>query len=903
VRIVKPLRLSLLHRTFENAGQPMLTVTAFVGFRLDEPKAIQHEVALWKAVGKTMPDSVLDELMPKTRGELIVAGSAFVTGPPRAGTTVRVSMTRGEGEQKKMLLAKELVVFGDRTWSTFGISAPAPFREMPITWDRAFGGEGYADNPKGRGLKAVEVEGKKVHLLPNIEQRPHLLTQPSDKPPPAGFLPLDITSRERMKRVGTYDQKWLETRFPYYPEDFDWEFFNVAPPDQRLTGFFDGTERLRVEGMHPEREVVEVELPPAAARAFVERKSAPGELAEVGLKIDTVFVFPSMLIGVLAFRGTIPIEQDDADDIKTLVGGIDDRAALRDAAHFLRIKNLREDKQAFHAEILDDSPLVPPWFVEPTMLEEGWNDVAEHIQMELHVMKRGEASLDHHMADVKQKLVSTGLTEQEAEARLPKIDLRGGEGVPTTLGELPAALQRAKEDIDKTTVELEQLQAEQEDKMRAFLAEHGRDYDAEKKQSLVEAAGPPKRSIVQEFDKMRRELDNAEAQGADVSEQRAELDKVGRERLLELDEMQVMGYRMFGHQMPERPPMLSAEESAERVAQARRMRAAGESLSGYDFTGADLSGVDLSGADLSKALFECAVFRGAKLTGANLSGAMLGRAALDGGDFSATDCTGTNLARSTFEGAIFDGARFERSDFFESHLAGGSCKGARFDTLTFLKTVFGRVDFAGADFKMTSIVEADLGRSSFAGAKTDQLTFIKVVLDEVDFGASALTRTSFIQSSGSAPSFEGATLDRIAFVDGCRLERAVFRSATMKHVCFRGGAFPSADFTDASAEECDFSSSDLRQAKLYRLRAPRSLFIRTDLSGADMKSAVLMNALMMKAIICGTDFRGANLFRADLSKVRGDKATNFKDAYLKQIAVAGSLGEAHARAPRPEGMR
>src|SRR5687768_8891235 len=118
MRIVKPLRLSLVHRVFENAGQPMLTVTAFVGFRLDQPKAIQHEVALWKAVGKTMPDSVLDEFMPKTRGEIIVAGSAFAIGEPRSGMTVRLTAWRGEGEATKALFTKELVVFGDRTWST-----------------------------------------------------------------------------------------------------------------------------------------------------------------------------------------------------------------------------------------------------------------------------------------------------------------------------------------------------------------------------------------------------------------------------------------------------------------------------------------------------------------------------------------------------------------------------------------------------------------------------------------------------------------------------------------------------------------------------------------------------------------------------------------------------------------
>ncbi len=903
MRIVKPLRLSLLHRVFENAGQPVLAVTGLVGFRLDEPKAIQHEVALWKAVGKALPDGVLDELMPKTRGEVIVGGSAIPIGGPRTAMAVKLSVYRGKGEQAKALMVKDLAVFGDRTWEMLGMSKPEPFTEMPLTVDHAFGGEGFDDNPRGKGFKQIIVDGKKTHPLPNVEYRADLIASPSERPRPATITPYEVTNPARMKRVGTYDQKWLDTRFPYFPEDFDWEFFNVAPADQRILGFFDGTETLRVDGMHMDRERIEVDLPPCVARTFIERKAEPGVLVEVPLHIDTLFMFPNMLLGVMAFRGTINVEEDDADDVKTLVGGIDARDELRPASHFLRIKQLREDKEAFHAEMLDDMPLVPQWFVEPTVLEDGWNDTAEHVQLEHKIMKRAEANRDKQIKELREQMLSTGLSEKQVEEMLPKIEISGGEGVPTTLGELPAAIQRAKEQIEETTQKLEKQQAEEEEKMRAIMKERGRDYDAEKKQALVEAAGPPKTSMVREHDKMRALIEQGAVRGLDVSKERAQLDSVSRKRLLELDEMQVAAYRMFGHQMPEPPPMLDASENAERITLALRMHRAGESLEGFDFTGADLSGVDLTGANLSKGLFECAKFKGAVLARAKLNGAMLGRAQLDGGDFTGADLAEANLSVSTFVGARFDEARFDKTSFFESQLAGGSFKRAKFDNITFLKTVFGSVDFTGATLKMASIIEADLTASTFAEAVSDQLTFIKCKLDEVSFSSAALTRTSFIQSHSKGISYDLAKLDRVAFIDGCRLDSATFKAAEMKHVCFRGSFFEAADLTEASAEECDFSSADFRNAKLYKLKAPRSLFIRTDLTGADLKSSVLMYSFLMKALIHGADFRGANLFRADLSKVKGDTATNFKDAYLAQISVAGSMSENRARAPRPEGIR
>jgi uncharacterized protein YjbI with pentapeptide repeats len=46
-----------------------------------------------------------------------------------------------------------------------------------------------------------------------------------------------------------------------------------------------------------------------------------------------------------------------------------------------------------------------------------------------------------------------------------------------------------------------------------------------------------------------------------------------------------------------------------------------------------------------------------------------------------------------------------------------------------------------------------------------------------------------------------------------------------------------------------------------------------------------MSAVLQKTKLHGADLRGANLFRADLAKVRGDKTTRFDDAYLVQIRV------------------
>lgn len=937
MRIVKPLRLSLLHRTFENVGKPVLTVTAMLTFRLDAPKALQQEVVLWKAVTKSAPNGVIDEFMPKTRGELLVFGSAHTGAEPKPMQVVRFAVTRGEGKEQKVLGGRELLVFGDRAWGLSAATEPRPFTEMPLVAERAFGGEGFEDNPVGRGIGMTTIDGLEAHLLPNVELRSEPVTSRRDRPRPALLGPLDVMSKERVKRRGTYDRTWLETRFPYFPEDFDWEFFNVAPPEQRIDGFFDGGESLSITGMHPEHATLTSTFPPAVVRAFVERKKRPGHAEEVPLKIDTIIAMPSMMLGVMLFRGTTPVEEDDAHDIRTLIAGVDGIGELREASHFMRISKLREDLTEFHAELLEDSTLLPSWFVEPDMLEEGWNDMAEHVQIEHLRRKRGQAVVDKQTAEARERVeaevekamavdhlpekyqgtarekLDEAALREKLLAAIPKIDLMGGPNVPTKLGEVPQAMARAREELEKAQKDLKEREAKGEEEMRQRFAEirearakHGQeevelDYDKLKKQALIDAAGPPKNSAVRQFDKMREEIERiAQEHAVDVSAQRAELEKIDRARLVELDELALKGYRSFGHTSIEPPAMLSPEDSASRVQFALSRLAQGESLEGFDFTGADLSGVDLSGAKLGRALFESARFAGANLAGCDLRGAMLGRATLDGGDFSRADLRDANLSRSTFAGARFDGARFDKSQWFESNLAGGSFRGASINMSTFVKATFGEVDFKGAKLTMTTLIEGDLSGSSFEEIEADQLTFMKVKLDRVSFKGAKLTRTTFIQATGEEVSFDEIKVDRMATLDDSSFPGATFRRAHMRQACLRTTNLAGADFTEADAETCDFSGADLSNGKLYKMRAPSSLFVRTNLKWTDMKSTWLINAVLQKSFVHGADFRGSNLFRADLSKMKGDQKTNFTDAYLVQITRAGSLSEEHAKKTEEE---
>lgn len=146
-------------------------------------------------------------------------------------------------------LQKSFDVVGDRVWraGVGGISAspPAPFTEMPVSYDRAFGGadrrsadeadhDAYAPNPVGRGwhkhLKPAWLDGSP---LPNTERPGEAVSRPDAAYAPMAFGPLGRGWPARAQHAGTYDDRWLADHFPFLPPDFSDRYYQAAPDDQQ----------------------------------------------------------------------------------------------------------------------------------------------------------------------------------------------------------------------------------------------------------------------------------------------------------------------------------------------------------------------------------------------------------------------------------------------------------------------------------------------------------------------------------------------------------------------------------------------------------------------------------------------------------------------------------------------
>jgi len=195
--------------------------------------------------GFSAPVHEVDFAPRKPACDVLLVGSAHAPAGMQA-TGLSVCLRVGP-------LEKRAEVFGERAWQRSGsgyvAGAPQPFTQLPLSYDRAFGGrdrrsaddtqhDAYLANPVGRGWfsatqkdDARRIEGAP---LPNLEHRGQPVRDPHGSYAPVAFGPLGRGWPARARFGGTYDERWMNDDFPFLPRDFDERYYQAAPEDQQL---------------------------------------------------------------------------------------------------------------------------------------------------------------------------------------------------------------------------------------------------------------------------------------------------------------------------------------------------------------------------------------------------------------------------------------------------------------------------------------------------------------------------------------------------------------------------------------------------------------------------------------------------------------------------------------------
>lgn len=686
----------------------------------------------------------------KPRAECFAVGSAHPPGG--AAPSCRVSFGVGAVE-------RSLLVFGDRAWDALGgMSEPSPFLAMPLRWERAFGGPDHPLNPVGRGLAAVETGQGRVRALPNLEDPAHRVTSPDDRPPPACFAPLHPAWPARLDRSGTYDRAWLQSRWPWLPEDFDWAYYNAAPPQQQVEGYWRGDERVWAKGMHPVHGSIEAQLPGHLPRCFLEIRRPEGvAFTPVPLRCDTITLDMERLAAVVLWRGLVEVPSESLAEVETLFllhESIHD--APRPLEHYQSLLAAEKaaraaEDEAFEPEAPDEDLAPPPAPPPAPPFAEVYRQLAE---------RRAEAAAGDDAAVVVALLDDTvaALQAEEgapADAPTPKpsevrASMRAeGLAVPAEIEALEDPPEPPPEPLDEP--EAQALPREEVLRRRAHeqpLAGEdltgcdltGCDLSGQDLSGCVltdaRLAGCVLRgavfdgAVLQRADLRGSSLEAASFRGADL------VDAVG-------DDVVADG--------------ACFDEAVAHDSTWRRARA---------------QGARLVGADFARACFDDADLRGASLDEAELDGASLARCVLDGASLVETSMEGARAPGASLNACDLTGLRAsEAADFSDAQLRDVVAPGAQFVATNLARASLARANLAGADLSRALLAQADLTGANLRGARMLGCCATQAVMLRADLFEANLEGADLSLADLLGASLFGAQLLR-ARLEGARLEHA-----------------------------------------------------------------------------------------------------------------------------------
>lgn len=222
----------------------------------------------------------------RRRADVLFTGHAHAPpGGPVESMTVRLALSDGS----RFILDRSLLV-----------RRRGGFQTIPLTYEHAFGGIGFPDNPYGEGFP--EGEGEEPSIV-----------DPADPKRPACFAPIGQGVMPRRRLLGSSPRPSFEGGVAQVTEDLDWDYFQAAPADQR-TDFLRGDEWILLEGLHPALARLQMRLPGARGVGRIHGLGGSGvqEGRLLAMHADTLHISGDEQRCTLTWRGTFPLASEAA---------------------------------------------------------------------------------------------------------------------------------------------------------------------------------------------------------------------------------------------------------------------------------------------------------------------------------------------------------------------------------------------------------------------------------------------------------------------------------------------------------------------------------------------------------------------------------------------------------------
>lgn len=840
MKIVKPSTIGVLAKPYSQGGRHFLVIALVGFFRLGAgDRRFLAENLQWPHVAAAMPDGIpLDAVMPKGNAEWMLLGDAVPPGGAPARESA-VSVTVGRSR-------KRLRIVGDRTWEygllpVHAISEPAPFTTLPLIAENAFGGEGHAENPDGKGyFGRLRDIGRKPGSgdMPNIEDPDDPVTGHTRNYRPQGFGPIDIRRPSRQKYAGTFD---LNLDPADLPGDTDFRLFNCAAADQQRSGFWQGRERYVLEGVRADGPIAG-ELPQMRARAFVQRESAAASDAEaIECHCDTVCFLTNPGLGVAIYRGSCEIDDSDALDVASVMAAYEAATdAPRSDAYYRSVMQLRLDPETALQAAVNDAQLSPP----PD--EEARAKTAEQRARYLE-------SIDAEVASFAKSLDSAGTPPSVADDPI-------WQAAPS-----PAELESGDVDLAPFMAEVDgrlaKLTAEAEKQRTLYAAsEGGQSLPAVSTSDALDRAG-----------RFAPELENIDgvSSGDDPQGMNRRLRRLAPNPVVE--------------GLPDADGSLALRQLVENVLRE------GRPLPGRDLAGADLSGLDFRGCDLREVMLEGADLAGADFSEADLRGTVFTGATLNRCRFVGARMDDANLCGTVAAGAVFDSAVLHRTLLHDADLSDARLRNARLSDITANELRLCAADLGGA-----SLIDCALSRLSAAGSDWTGSVLRNCMMPEADleqavFSSADLERSILFGASAAGSSWRQCRFDTVQLsqstLDGADLSAARgqklgLRDSSLQRGRLRGARFMTCDMGNACLDDSDARESWWHRSVLMGASLRRSKLRESDFYQSLCRKACLAEADLTAARFAEAETTGMDLTDAVISATIAPDQTPVSESWV-----------------------
>jgi len=894
LEIIQPMDLEAGYRSFSMLGKHRLTTSIKLFFPLQGGIPVLNSKAY--PLLEDTAGAYCDEALPKLSTEYLVIGEAQTPDEKSLPSILcRVNLA---GKRKA------LRIIGERFWvgGLAGISSPLPFNKLPLSWSKSFGGSEFKLNTYGRGIDSEDASilglDEKIIALPNIEPDGKIITGKGQRPDPVNFCAIPQDSPTRSQFLGTYDENWLKTRFPGFPDDFSMKAFYSASKDQRFDHFLVGGEDYELENLNHDKPLITGNLPRYRVRIFLVKKGielvdlTSDDLLEVDNHIDTVTFYPNSNMGMLTYRGTIDSSTDDASQYKHLVCAYENLdSPARSKEHYLLslIGRIHPDlNMQFALSTKDLIPEdVPCGIAQLTQQDE------EPLQLlAQNLLQKSQQTIDQAKVDSQQKLQDL-LADMQAQ----------GKDVSALKDQIEKSLQSPNEDewalkyqeiMEKIApgslskdgkIDLLKVDFKAFDDLSKLSKEHATFQIEKVKDDLAlqvkllaekpgsETSGQALQIALNKLD-MQPELPRPQVIG--------HIDEAGQEL--------VDGYRLGAHSMSVGTPPLQ-ELKAEVMAKFLTRIENNESHAGYDYAGLNFCGMDLQGLDFSNCYLEQCDFSHCNLTNAKFTKSVLARSNFNSSILTSANLTAANIGACDFtkadlSNAQMEGCEYGKSDFSYAKLINTNLSGS----INSLEATFHHCDMTGIIFDEPSFVELDFSSAILNGAHLVSATFINCNLAGCSFDQANISGVNFIDSNLARSSFKQAQMDNCRFMQNIKLAESSFVQAKASNCNFRGADITSCDFDYADLRYTDFSEANAQKSSFIGANLSQSQCMQTDFGSADLSNCNLLEANLMKARLTsakviksncyGVEFLAATVGKTDFtgSILNATKLENWRPA-------------------------